>query len=129
MFNCIVKYSSKIDGKTQSYKSDGTLINLNGKTKLSFSLQDGQNYSLFILKDGGVRLISEGQANYSILFKNNNVYPFIISVGAFKIDASANSTLVKTSINKNKLEVSINYIFLCGKEQDNRSIKISAEVI
>ena len=129
MYNCIVKYSSKISGQTSRYKSKGTLNTINGKTKLSFSLESGQNFSLFILNDGGVRLISEGESNYSILFKNQVDYPFFISLGAFEIDASANTKLVKTIINESRLEVSINYIFTCGKEQDHRTIKIIAEVI
>lgn len=129
MQNCIIKYLSKISGQTNRYKASGTLQNVNGKVKLNFSLEDGQSFSIFILNDGSVRLISDGETKYSILFKSKNSYPFLISIGAFEIDASANTKFVKTTVNSNKVEVDIRYVFSCGKELDNRTIKILAEVI
>ena len=129
MYDCIVKYSSKIDGKTSNFKANGTLSNVNGNVKLNFTLEDGQGYTFFILSDGCVRLISGGETKYSILFKSKTNYPFLISVGAFNIDASANTILVKTTVNSSKVEVFINYLFVCGKEQDKRSINLCAEII
>ena len=79
MYDCIVKYSSKIDGKTSNFKANGTLSNVNCNVKLNFTLEDGQSYTFFILSDGGVRLISGGETKYSILFKSKTNYPFLIS--------------------------------------------------
>lgn len=129
MYDCSIKYSSKISGKTLNFKANGTLSNVNGNVKLNFTLEDGQNFTFYILSDGGVRLISGGEAKYSILFKSKINYPFIISFGAFNIDASANTKVVKTSINSSKVEVYVNYLFVCGKDVDKRTIKLCAEII
>ena len=129
MQNCIVKYLSIIDGEKSHFKASGVLNRSDGKIKLLFSLEDGQNYSFYILNDGSIRLKSDGQTRYSILFKNNLNYPFFIFVGAFKIDASATTILVKTKANNDKVEIDIQYVFSCGKVMDNRTIKICAESI